>query len=210
MTKNGLPPESACSSDGSCPARSASSATASADSAGGSIRRTQLSGSVPSTRRTSGSASLRLVRIRQPGRAHEAPPEQRHEVERGVVGPVQVLDDQHGGAGERVQRRAQHVLARAVAVERLQHRAAEGPGDVAQRAERARRDQRVARAPEHAPLVQRLGDRGHERRLADPRLADHGHDATGVAGLRQRRLEDFTLAFTLKQLQSLRSLTARR
>ncbi len=67
VTKNGLPPETACRSAASWPARSASRATAPGESEAGSIRRTQLRGSAPRTRRTSGSTSLRLVRIRQPG-----------------------------------------------------------------------------------------------------------------------------------------------
>ena len=59
----------------------------------------------------------------------------------------------------------------------------------------------------HAPQSTRRSRRsasvtdGHERGLADPRLADHGHDATGLAGLRYRRFEDLAFAFTFKKLQ---------
>ena len=84
------------------------------------------------------------------GRAQQAAAQQRHEVERGVVGPVQVLDDQHGAAGELVQGRRQHPLAGAV--DGGEQRAARLAGDVVQRAERARRDQRITGAPQD-PLL---------------------------------------------------------
>ena len=87
--------------------------------------------------------------IRQPGERTQPAAEQRHEVERRVVGPVQVLDHQHGLVGELVERGGEHGLAAAVDRRRRSVPPA-SRGDVAQRAERARRDQRVARAPQHA------------------------------------------------------------
>jgi len=133
------------------------------------------------------------------GRAQQAAAEQRHEVERRVVGPVQVLDHQHGAGGELVERGVEDRLTAAVD-HRLQ--AAAGlTGDVAQRAERARRDQRVAGAPQHRAVVQGLGERADQRGLADPRLAQHERDPTGRERLGQRLREDGPLAFTLQKLQ---------
>jgi hypothetical protein len=67
---------------------------------------------------------------------------------------VEVLDDEHRAGGELVERGGEHVLAR-----RPSSAASSAPPacarDVAQRAHRARRDERVARAPEHAPRPSR-------------------------------------------------------
>ena len=64
------------------------------------------------------------MRIRHPGERHEAAAEQRDEVERAVVGPVEVLDDDDRGGRELVERGGEHVLARARAVERGEERPA--------------------------------------------------------------------------------------
>ena len=110
------------------------------------------------------------------------------------------------GGRELVERGGEHVLARA----RPSSAASSGPpawrADVAQRAHRARRDQRVARAPEHAPRGQGAADVGDERGLADARLAGHDDDAPGAARVRDRRLEDPPLAVTFEKLHPAASL----
>ena len=132
--------------------------------------------------------------------ALQPPAEQRDHVERRVVGPVEVLDHEQGGVGEGVAGGGEHVLAGAVR-DRAGERAADLARHVAQRAERAGRDQRVARAPQR---VAAAGDGGHERGLADARLAEHDDDAAGF----DRRLQLRPLAISLKQFQRLASLTA--
>jgi hypothetical protein len=143
------------------------------------------------------------------GRADEAAAEQRDEVERAVVGPVEVLDDDDRGGRELVERGGEDVLARARAVERGEQRTAGLARDVAERPHGAGGDQRVARAPEDPPRVQGAADVGDERRLADARLAGHDGDAPGAARVRDRRLEDPPLAVAFEKLHRAASLTAR-
>ena len=83
-------------------------------------------------------ARPRQVRITQPARARQAPAEQRDEVERRVVGPVQVLDHEHRAVGQRGQRRGQDALAGAgldrgleLAAELAARRRAAGPSAAA-------------------------------------------------------------------------------
>ena len=123
-------------------------------------------------------------------RARQPPPKQGHEVERRVVRPVQVLDHEHRGRarGQLVERRRQDVLARTTFLDRRGNRTADLPRDVQQRPHRARRDERIARAPEHAPRVGPRDDGGDQRRLADAGLARDDHDPPLGPRLVDRRL----------------------
>ena len=203
MTKNGLPPVTACSPAASRSAWRASASTAGAENGAGSIRSSAARGSAPSARRTSGrsaSASVRQVRIRQPRGGGEPAREQRQQVERGVVGPVDVLDDDRGRAAgaERLQQRVEDRLARA-ALERAGERPGGRAGDVVDRAERARDAERVARAVERAHLAG--AEHGADQRgLADPGLAQHEHDPSLGAGPVQCAPEGGLLLLALKQL----------
>ena len=113
---------------------------------------------------------------------------------------MEVLDHDEGGVGEGFAGGGEHVFAGAVR-DGLGERAADLAGHIAQRAERAGRDQRVAGAPQR---VAAAGDGGHERGLADARLAEHDDDAAGL----DRRLQLRPLALSLKQFQRFASLTA--
>ena len=95
-------------------------------------------------------------------RAGQAPPEQRDEVERRVVGPVQVLDHEHGAArpARSASRRGRARGRRPRS--RIRTRRRGRSRDVAQRPHRPRRDQRVAGAPQHA--VRRPGRRRRRAR----------------------------------------------
>ncbi len=63
----------------------------------------------------------------------------------------------------------------------LDGEALEPPDDVVHGAERARREQRLARSPHDADLVLvARGERSDERRLADARLTADEHDAAGA------------------------------
>jgi hypothetical protein len=86
------------------------------------------------------------------GQLLDAAAEELREVERGVVGPVQVLHDDHGRAclvPEGVDDGGEERRARDLAVEQRAQRTRQHLGDVAQRPQRPRREQRVARAPQH-------------------------------------------------------------
>ena len=101
------------------------------------------------------------------------------DVERGVVGPVDVLDHEHGRrlGGELLEQRAEHAVDRLLVGQRGGERAVAPGGGVAQRAERARRHQVVARGEQHArPLGGVAGEGAHQARLADPGLAGHERD----------------------------------
>ncbi len=134
-----------------------------------------------------------------PTRAREASSQERHEVERRVVGPVHVLDDEdRPRAGQLVEDRHQERLARPVGPERLRQRTAGVARHVAERAQRARRDERVARAPQHAARSDLLADRRDQRGLADPSLAADDHDAPLRPGCVERRSQECLLVLTLE------------
>ena len=131
--------------------------------------------------------------------AREASSQERDEVERRVVGPVHVLDDEdRPRAGQLVEDRGQQRLARPVGLERVGQRTAGVARHVAKRAERARRDERVARAPQDAARSDLLADRRDQRGLADPGLAADDHDAPLRAGCVDRRSQECLLVLTLE------------
>jgi hypothetical protein len=111
----------------------------------------------------------------------DAPRDVAEHVQRGVVGPVRVLDDQHRrDRRQLVQQRAEHlVLGR----ERACQRPARPRRGVVQRPERARGHEVVARGlqqPDTLPRARREG--AHERGLADPGLTGYER-GRAVAGL---------------------------
>jgi len=125
------------------------------------------------------------------GQVGEAAGDVPEHVERGVVGPVQVFDDQHGGAprgefgdgrtGDRV---------RLVAGDRRGECAGGTGSGFAQRPERSRAQQVVAGAGEHAhAVVQRGPQRTNHAGLADPGLAGDDRGATPAGGRRRDRIE---------------------
>jgi hypothetical protein len=107
----------------------------------------------------------------------EARGEQRDHVERRLIGPVHVLEDQHSGRAAKLcdQRRRDLVRSWRPRDELLQLTAGR-LGDVQQRSQRTRRAQGLARAPQDArgrSLL--LAERAQERRLADAGLAADEH-----------------------------------
>ena len=106
------------------------------------------------------------------GRSTHPSPDVAQHVQGGVVGPVHVLHDQHGGpaavrrarrAGPRGRRRGRPRAAPSRACRLCSAR-------VAQRAEGARRDEVVARAEQHPHVIVGPDERTHEAGLADPGL----------------------------------------
>ena len=124
-----------------------------------------------------GMARIELVAGRQDeDRADGLDPARRvaEHVERGVVGPVDVLDDEDGRTllGELLQQRGEDAIDRTLVGQRGRQRAAAPDRRVVQRPQRARRDEVVARRHEDPRLAaQALDQRAHEARLADARLA---------------------------------------
>ena len=145
-------------------------------------------------------------------RPHQPAREERQQVEGGVVGPVQVLHHEHRGrAGAHlVEERPEHLLARRGALQRRAHRAVDLARHVPQRAHRPRRHERIADAPQHpvAPALRARG--GHQRGLADARLARHEDDASGRAGGVQRRVEQRPFVVTLEKLHGSSCVERRR
>ena len=103
----------------------------------------------------------------------DAPQHEPKEVDGALIGPLQVVEDEH-------RRRGAQVVVDGVenVVGRLtfgQHRLGGGcepVSEVVNRAERSRGRQRVARAPQHALILDpTVDERLDERRLARPGLA---------------------------------------
>ena len=120
----------------------------------------------------------------------ETPGQIFDEIECRGVGPVNVLDDEDGRLRAVAQRLEQLRKDRPGAVARLDLRrkiAAERPGDVVQRAEHGRRQQRIAIAAKDArALPVEAGKMFDQRGLADTGFAAHQRHLTGAL---TRRLE---------------------
>ena len=203
VTKNGLPPVTACSPAASRSAWRASASTAGAENGAGSIRSSAARGEGAERPAHLGPVGERVGAAGEDqaaARGGEPAREQRQQVERGVVGPVDVLDDDRGRAAgaERLQQRVEHRLARA-ALQRAGERPGGRAGDVVDRAERTRDAERVARAVERAHLA-RAEHGADQRGLADPGLAQHEHDPALGPGPVQCAPEGGLLLLALKQL----------
>ena len=138
-----------------------------------------------SPRRRSPASSGRSVTMSVRGRGADAPPEQREQVERALVGPVEVLHHQHARRALRdlVEQGGHEVLAAAVAAQGVGEPPAGLARDVVERAERPRRQERVAGAHQEAALDAPCA-RGHgreQRRLADAGLPRDEHDPAAPA-----------------------------
>jgi hypothetical protein len=106
------------------------------------------------------------------------------QVERGTVRPVHVLDDEDRRA-RRIAQLLEHGrehLARVVGGQGCGERSPQVPHGVAERAQRARRQQVVAGAGEDTAGPQRPGERTDQARLPDARLTRHEHDRAGSTG----------------------------
>jgi hypothetical protein len=132
----------------------------------------------------------------QQRQAAQPPAEEAQQVQRRLVGPVHVLDDdpQPGTGGQLPQQGREQRVAMHAGGHRGAQLTAQAVGEVEQRPERARGEQAVARTP--GPL--RVGQLGLElleqRRLADAGLTRDQHQPTLTGArrlgvLRQRREE---------------------
>ena len=120
----------------------------------------------------------------------QPPAQVAEQVEGGLVGPVDVLDDdhvQHPRRAEHAEQRAEQFLAAGPGPAALQQRAAELIRQVEQRPERARREQAVAHAPRPASIRQIPAQPLDQRRLPHSRLAAE-QDQPPLAAGRLRRV----------------------
>jgi hypothetical protein len=132
------------------------------------------------------------------------PAEQLHDVQRRLVGPVEILQDDHGRLPDRAAQRPEDLAGGCAPLGHLGQLAAHFVGDVDQRSERSRREERLARPGQHAAGPLPLAERTHERRLADPSLAaEHDHlPAPAATHLREAVVELREVAIALQQLHS--------
>jgi hypothetical protein len=137
------------------------------------------------------------------------PRQQPQDVEGGLVGPMQVLEHEDGrrAAHELAQQRRRHLVRPRAALRDVREIATGVLGDVEQRAQGARREQRVAGAPEdpcRSPML--VGEPARKRRLPGTRLARDEHEmpAGGRADFLQHRLQRVELRRALQEVARLR------
>ena len=117
--------------------------------------------------------------------ALEPAAEQLQDVERGLVRPMHVLKDENRRTPpvELADESAGDLVGRRFAVNELRELTPGLVGDVEERPQRCRGQQRLAGAPEDArrppPLVAELSQQG---RLSDPRLTTDEHQPSGGVG----------------------------
>jgi len=119
--------------------------------------------------------------------AVDAAAQELQQVQRGVVGPVQVLEDGQHRAAAALQRRQHRVEQLGARVARLQQRAerdVDVARDVVQRRERVRRLERVAGAPPQRRVAAARGHRLEQRRFADAGLAADQHQVAAAVARR--------------------------
>src|SRR6478736_5670741 len=124
-------------------------------------------------------------------RRADAPQDEAEQVDGALVGPVQVVDDQHrrlrGEAGEH---RPEDLVGLLGGLQRGARPRVEEVGHVVQRPQRTGRGQRVARTPQQGAAFHRVGERADQRGLAGSRVAlDDDHAAATEARLRPAVVE---------------------
>ena len=125
-------------------------------------------------------------RDHEPSRVVDAPAEHPQRVQRRLVGPVDVLEDDNRGLGELVEEGAGDPTGVGSRGEQLGQSALRPRRDVRERAERRRRREVLARSLQHAR--RRLRDeRAHERGLPDACLAAEEDEPATTCCLRGER-----------------------
>jgi hypothetical protein len=144
-----------------------------------------------------------IGRQHERGKRLDAAAEQAKDVQRGLVGPVQVLEhhDVRRPAPQGAPQRCGHRARRGALRDDGGQLAPDLVRDVHEGPERARGEQRVARAPQHPVAAGAVAERPHERRLADPGLTadERQPSATLRAHRRQVAVECLELRGALQQ-----------
>ena len=135
--------------------------------------------------------------------------QQAEQVERRLVGPVQVLeyDDSRLAEAQLVEERAEHGARARTSVDQRREVAARLDGHVDERPEGQRRLERFAGAGEHpCSVVESGAERLHEGRLADAGLAGDEDDAAAPCPRHRRECggERFELVGALEELVAVR------
>ena len=206
VTKNGLPPVRAWRAAPSTPCAAASRATAPGDSGS-----TVTDGPRAQIAEHDAQRVLALQLVVAVGRDHQRrhsrrpPAEQVHDVERRLVGPVEILQDDDRRAAKRATQRPEHLAGGCAALGHLRQLAADLGGDVEQRPERSRREQRLARR-RPAPRPTAAARRKHARAPSCPTPASPASNTIcplpAVAHLRERGLEHREMLLALQQLHA--------
>jgi hypothetical protein len=105
-------------------------------------------------------------------------------------------------AAHLLQERGQQVGGRGAVGDPRRQPPSGGVGELQERRERSRREQRIASAPQGCDLGVLFAERAQERGLADPGLAGNEHERTGSGRTHapERILERSQLLRTLEQL----------
>ncbi len=138
-------------------------------------------------------------------RALDPAREQPEQVERRLVGAVDVLEhEERRRLGcELAQERVGELVRPGVSAQRVGQLAADAARDLDERAQRPRRLERDAAAPEDAGGMRPDGHAAQERRLADAGLASHEHEPAGPArGVRERGFQRVHEVRAFEQLRS--------
>jgi len=136
------------------------------------------------------------------GRRLRSASEQAEQVERRLVRPVHVLQEEHRRPrAQLVEQRGEHVVRPRAARDEPGERLADLGRDVGDRPERAGREERVARTLQHAHVRRALGAKApDERRLSDTRLAgDEEHAARAGTGSGQPGAQRVEERFALEE-----------
>ena len=184
VRKNALPPVRRWSVPGSRPDGPARSRTPSSDSGRTSRRcvagcRAQLADRL-APRVVAGDSIVAERQDDEAPQAADTAGDEAQEVQRGVVGPVHVLDEEHREVRsvEEVEQRGELLGTCGAAATRRGERATDLRGDVEQRPQRTGRELAVA-GPDEPLGVRELGlQRVDERRLADARFTSDEHHPT--------------------------------
>jgi hypothetical protein len=104
--------------------------------------------------------------------------------------------------GELAEERVGELVGAGAPAQRVRQLAADAAGDLDERAQRPRRLERDAAAPEHPRRIGADRDAPQQRRLADSGLAAHEHEPAGPArGVRERGFERVDEVRALEQLR---------
>jgi hypothetical protein len=123
------------------------------------------------------------------GHGVHPPGEQPQDVERGLVGPVEILEDhdRRRPAAQLTGQRGEHGARRRALVAQRARLAFELLCHVEERPQRSWRVQRVAGAPQHARGACAVAERSHQRRLADTCLAGDQDEPSATVGAHRRQ-----------------------
>ena len=149
---------------------------------------------------------IAVAREHECGDALDSPCEQAEDIERCLVGPVDVVEDEDGSwpTRELVRERRRDLVRLSAFPQQLLQRTIGPLGRCEERPERPRREERIAGSPQHPGRILSLDERPEEARLADAGLAGDEQQLPGAAAAnsRERLLEELELGAALDERRS--------